>query len=500
MKKFFTKLFGRDEPAKKRASARSIAAALGGVATSDMLEMNAPIDHLCRAHLSSLRRKSRALAINSDYMRSFLRMLEQHVVGPDGIRMQLKARDANGALDTFANTRIEEEFALWSQRKNCDTRARLTFRAMQKMVVRSLARDGEVFIRKVRKFRPSRHKFSLQLLPPEFIDETLFDDFRNIRCGIEYDANDRPAAYYAKQSKWSDGSIVLGNGRNYIRIPADEIVHVFMSEYAGQSRGLPWCISSMIRLHHIGSYEEAEVVAARLAAAKMGFFKRPEGTGALADSEDAPELNIDVSPGSMFELPPGYEFEKFDAQHPSGNYAAFVKAALKGIAAGLGVDYPTIASDLEGVNYSSIRAGLLETRELWKSLQREFKEQFLDEIFPDWLDSALAFDLLNPLPMAKFDKFNKATWQFRGWAWVDPDKDASATLKLIAANMKSRTQALAEQGIDFEELCEQIAEEKKILKSYGLSDAIELKPTGKSEDQAANDDSNSNQQEEELAA
>ncbi|MCK7513853.1 MAG: ATP-dependent Clp protease proteolytic subunit [Desulfobacterales bacterium] len=55
----------------------------------------------------------------------------------------------------------------------------------------------------------------------------------------------------------------------YARIPAEQILHTFITERINQPRGVPWMHSAMTRLNNLGAYEEAEIVAARIGAAKM---------------------------------------------------------------------------------------------------------------------------------------------------------------------------------------------------------------------------------------
>lgn len=463
----------------RRRAERSLAAALPGIATQDMLKMTASANEVIRAHLTKMRQQSRALALNNDYVKRFLSMCEHHIVGPVGVRLQVRARDAGGTLDRMANDIIETAYEAWSKPANLDVVGRKSMRSMQKSVVRTMARDGEAFVRMVKGFKNSAHRFALQQIPAELVDETYWDERKNIVCGVERDEWDRPTAYYLRQERHSDVTIVGANGRAYLRVPASEMLHVFLDEFPGQVRGIPWMHTSMVRLHQLGAYEEAEVMAARIGASKQGFVVSPDGGGdALADGlDDQGRLTSTVTPGAIDVLPAGYDFKSFDPTHPSGNFGPFIKATLRGIASGLGVSYNDLASDLEGVNYSSIRVGLLSEREQWKALQRELAEQFLDKMYPAWLEMAFLVGALAPLPASKFEKFNAASWHFRGWAWVDPQKDIDAAITAVNAGLKTRTQVLAEQGLDLEETLAQLAEEQKLIEQYGVRIESKTAPT-----------------------
>jgi capsid protein len=66
-------------------------------------------------------------------------------------------------------------------------------------------------------------------------------------------------------------------------MPADEIIHVFVPEFAEQVRGVPWMYAALLNLVHLGAFEEAAVIAARIGAANMGFIESPDGGKTLAD-------------------------------------------------------------------------------------------------------------------------------------------------------------------------------------------------------------------------
>jgi lambda family phage portal protein len=179
-------------------------------------------------------------------------------------------------------------------------------------------------------------------------------------------------------------------------------------------------------------------------------------------------LIAEAEAGQFEELPSGVNFQAFDPTHPSGNYAPFIKAALRGVASGLNVSYNTLANDLEGVNYSSIRAGLLEEREEWKTIQGWLIEHVISRIFEEWLPMAMLSGKLE-LPANKIDKFTAVEWRGRRWPWVDPLKDVQASILSVNNGFKSRRRIIAEGGGDIEDTVAEIAEDKQLANSKGLS-------------------------------
>ena len=72
------------------------------------------------------------------------------------------------------------------------------------------------------------------------------------------------------------------------------------------------------------------------------------------------------------------------------------------------------------------------------------------------------------LPISEYDTYNKPVWTARGWAWVDPLKENHANQIAINQKTKTRSQIAAEQGMDIEELFQQLAYEEQLAKEYGL--------------------------------
>ncbi len=167
-------------------------------------------------------------------------------------------------------------------------------------------------------------------------------------------------------------------------------------------------------------------------------------------------------------LPAGVEFKPFDPQHPSTAFRDFEKAMLRGIASGLGVSYTSLANDLEAVSYSSIRQGLLEERDFWRTVQFWMIEHFCQPVYERWLRQALDAGALN-LPATKYFKFRSTQWVPRGWQWVDPRNEAEAQIVAINNGLMTRTQALAERGLDIEDVMRERQAEEEIISSFGVT-------------------------------
>lgn len=456
-----------------RRYARAYAAANTNRLTFDWATGTSAADRDIYDALSTVRTRARNLAQNNDYAKKFLNLCMENIAGPDGFTLQMKVKEASGGFDTGANDMIEAAWRKWTKATNCDVAGRLTLRQIQKLLVVQAARDGEFLVRIVRRKGDPLH---LQVLEPDILDEDYNESLKPngfIRMGVEMDNWRRPIAYHIMEGDPAmDIYYWRQYARKYGRIPASDMLHGYIYERPNQSRGMSWMAASMTRLKHLTGYEDSAVINARISAAKMGFIQsNPEAASieySGQDEDSSGNQTMEIEPGTFEQLPPGMTFNPWEPKYPDAQHEMFVQAILRGISAGLLVSYSSLANDLSDVNYSSIRAGLVEEREVWRDFQGWFVDAFLNRIFEEWLEWAILTGELK-LPMRKFDKFNVPGWIGRRWTWVDPEKDVNAEKDSIAAGFKSPRRVLAEKGLDIDEVYREIAEDQKLAKKYGIS-------------------------------
>lgn len=420
--------------------------------------------------LSVMRARARDLERNDAYARRYFNLLRTNVVGAAGIRLQNKAKGGDGRPDDGANREIEQGFRAWGKKGVCTVCGGFSWIDVQKLVVAGVARDGEILIRKVKYWPDNEHHFALQLIEADQLDENFTCTLPNgnrVVMGVEKNQWKRPVAYWLLKNH--PGSLAGYARQERIRVPADEIVHVFVAERINQTRGVPWIVAGANRIKMLDGYEEAELVAARTTAAKMGFYVSPDGSAAWGeDDPDSKDDEIDVTeaePGTFEQLPKGWDFKAWDPQHPVAAFAEFEKALLRGVASGWNVSYVALSNNLEGVSYSSIRSGEMSDRDGWRVLQTWVIEHFCDQIFPGWLVCFLSFSG-SKLPLHKFDKFNAPTWRPRGWAWVDPGKESAANERDIRNKLRSQAGVAGSLGDDLEEILEDNAKAEELAKKY----------------------------------
>lgn len=446
--------------------------AMGGRLTMDWIASILSADQEIKGNMRLLRARARELSRNNPVAKSYLKILTSNVLGEKGIDYQAQVRNNDKTLNAAFNTKIEDAFREWGKRGNCTADGKLSFRAVQTLALKNIAVDGEVFVRMIPGFA-NKYRFAVQLIDADQVDP-LFSRFASkteneIRMGVEVDLWGRPLAYHINKAHPSD----LGGSLTRERVPAEYIVHLFDPERVNQTRGITWFHPCMVELRMLGGYVEAELVAARTGAAKMGFLKYTDPASFTEPNPDA-KYRIEAQPGVIETLPPGLDFQAWSPEHPASAFPTFVKSMLRFVSSSLGVSYNALASDLEGVNYSSMRSGLLIERDQWKMLQSFLAEQMLQPIFEQWISMALLSGSL-VLDSRDPSRFVCGKWEPRGWVWVDPLKDVQAAILAVGAGLDSRGAIIAERGGDAEDVFEALAEEEKLAKSYGLDFTITAK-------------------------
>jgi lambda family phage portal protein len=459
-----------------RRNLRSFAGAEGGRLFGSWAASDSSGDVSIQYNVRTLRNRSRQLAEDNEWIKRFLSLLRINVVGPAGFAFQSKVKDqrVDGTykMDTKANAYIEEAWRRWTgAKKFCSFARRFSLPQMVSLLITSVARDGEVFIVRMREGdRRNPFRLSLKCLEADYLDETHdldLPDGRIIRMGIEQSAEGEILAYhFFRQHPGDRAGMAQLNER--VRVPAEDVLHLFVPDRLSQSRGVPWLHASLRRTKMCYGYEEAELVAARAGASKMGFYVNQDGDGeGYGEDDGAGNFLEKFEPGTIGVAPKGYTFQDFDPKHPADAFDKFLKHNLRAIAASLNVAYPNLAADLEGTSYSSIRQGTLDERDYWETLQNWMIVEFFMPVFEWWLAAALMTQQV-PLPMSKFDKFNAPQFRGRRWKWVDPQKDAKGDEIALLNGFTTLTQVVTDRGLDIEDVFAELEFEKERLTAIGV--------------------------------
>ena len=438
---------------------------------------SATADEEIYGSLQMMRNRARQVCQDNELARKFLAMVKSNVV-LNGIKFQARTRREDGSLDELDNSRLERGWAIWGDNPDfCSMDGRNNFTDLCRQVMETIARDGEAFIRIMKPSEGNPFGFSLWVIEadafPIQLNKTLDADTA-IVMAIEQDRFGRPLAYHQTLKTPGINSTYAQGKIQTERVPASEIIHLYIQDRPGQSRGIPWLNTAIKPLDMLQQYQLSELTSSRISSSAMGFFTSPTsdayvGTGV----DDDQNLITEFEPGTFQQLPEGMDFKPFDPMHPTTAYKDFVKSIMRSVASGLLVNYNSLSNDLESVNYSSIRAGQAEEKSQWKMLQDFFIKNFCGKVYKEWLRMAItsnwfAFDGQANLPMSKISKFENVRWIPRGWPYVNPEQEIKAQTLGVELGVETLTDIASASGKDWDEVVEQLAYEKEIIDRLGL--------------------------------
>lgn len=355
---------------------------------------------------------------------------------------------------------------LWKEWiKVCDYDGVYDLYGLQALIADIWLDDGEVFI--VERVVPGAavHPLRLQVLDADQLDTTSAIGIAAgtiIRDGIEYDLQTgRPVAYHFRQNR------ELEAYREPIRVPAEEVIHLFHRKRAGQWRGRPLFESVLDVLTDVDEYLEAEGIRKKISACFVGF-RAPsiEGEdpamGTVEPSQDPVEPPAEsFFPGMIINGRPGEQMTFGDPKADAG-ISDYMRWGGLRMAAGSQTTYERATGDLSNVNYSSYKAGDLEFQRFIGRLQwLLFIPRLLNRIDGAFVDIGFKTGLINSrLPQFK--------WTPPPFGSVDEGKDILAKRNQMAAGVESLRNVAAERGYDLDDLSDEIAADLKMLEAKGL--------------------------------
>lgn len=418
--------------------------------------------------LGALQKRSRNAVRNNAYATGAKETYVSNLVGT-GIRPQ------------WQNKEIQELWETWVQ--ECDADGVNCFYGLQSLAAGAQFEAGEVLGR----FRYRRTSdglsvpLQLQLIESEHLDPTYsaVTDRQLIKMGIEFNAIGKRSAYWLWQHHPHEYLAQQANRRK--RVPADDVIHLYRRTRPGQIRGVPELSSVIVRLYEIDEMQDALLARQKLAQLFAAFIQRKpdhdpddEGPhfGLPADpyGEEEGEQLDEFVPGALHYLEDGEEVQFSNPPDIGAHYSDWLRTELLAVARGAGITYEQLTNDLKGVNYSSIRAGLLEFRRRAEALQAHLiVHQWCRKIAAKWLDVAVVSGSINlPDYWVNRKKYLAIDWIAPKWAWVDPLKEVTADLLEVRAGFIPRSEAAGQRGWSLEQLDEEIRKSNQSADDHGL--------------------------------
>jgi lambda family phage portal protein len=410
-------------------------------------------DEISRDHRGRLAMIGRDMIRNSPLAAAAVRVISGEVVG-SGIPMTL------GGLSPALEDVGRKLIARHMESAAIDADGRLALYGIQRLVVRSVVGDGEVFVRRIRRRvaagRDLPLPFQVQVIEGDHLDTMKSgraDGGAVIRDGIEYGPDADVIAYHLFAEAPSSGWLRLSRAKSE-RVPARDICHIFRSDRPGQGRGVSWFAPVMLSLQNLDDAVGAQVTRQKIAACFAAFVLSPEEGDARPMRSDADDLGgeVTIEPGTVQDLRPG---EKIEFATPPGvdGFDGFARLVHRLVAAGLGITYEALTGDLGEVNFSSGKMGRMA---MWRNVddwRADMLVPSLGDTLARWFLEAWAVtDAANRAAIMAATVSHTAPARLP----IEPLKEANAAVVEVQAGFRSRSDVIRSQGRDPKRVAEEI--------------------------------------------
>lgn len=421
------------------------------------------------ASLSRVRNNARDLVRNNPYGRRAVEIFASKAIGT-GIRARWPSKAPQAVWNRWV--------------KRCDFDGQLDLYGLEALVARGQFESGEMLVRRV--YSPDWKAevaagivpLKLQVLEPDFIDASKWgaSGENMIVSGIEINRSGQRAAYWLFDSHPGEQGGSIYQSKRY---PASDILHFYEKRRAGQMRDVSRFAASMMRMRGMDEWQEAVLVKKKIESCFVGWVEGGSSSRPLGEGETSAETGRRTETFSPGMIIYGGQGEKITFGQPSSSDdSTYTSDELHAIAVGCGLTYEQLTGDLSKVNFSSIRAGVQDFRDLidaWRWIY--FIPMTMSNGIEQWfLEAAWTSGLLR-------SRNYEAIWTAPRWPYIQPVDDIQARKEEIRAGLTSTSASIREAGEDPEEVEDEISEERARWKRKGI--AVDTDPATSSSPKAA---------------
>ncbi len=196
------------------------------------------------------------------------------------------------------------------------------------------------------------------------------------------------------------------------------------------------------------------------------------------------KARITPSAGSVIHLLAGDKLVQHDSKAIANTYESFDRSIQRRAAKAAGSSVEDLTGDYSQTSFSASRLAMALPNLLNDIRRKQIVERFYKAVFVAWLEEQVNIGAIElPKHAVGFyearEAYTCATFNGRGPVSSDPKKTREALIMGLESGLISLTEALAEDGKDLETHLEQLAQERKLLKRYGLEHPLYATLVGK---------------------
>ena len=441
--------------------------------------ISTPDELSARSHLP-LSQMARHLVQNYDLAFSVLDTMVNNVIGPKGIQVEPMPLKKDGSIDTDVANQIKAHL------HNYNRCADIHFNQkpeMQRLIFRAMLLDGEVFVHTIKgkvngmEYRNDLY-FTQELILSQYCPD-FTDDRLGILSGIKRNSFGQVVSYgftKARNAKSFTQDIEFKSSK--------DILHVKLANDIGQIRGTTIFAPVFARMQDLKDYENAEQLAAKMAACMVASIVKNAPDGFNADSLDDPKLmkkladrKYNFTPGQVWELEPGEDINVIESSRPSPQGVPYIKQMGKAIAAGTGSSYSTFSRNYDG-NYSAQRQELLDVWVNYSVLQNRYIESHAQPTHISLISHLYDTKKIIINKDTDLNMLDNAAYIAQVMPWIDPAKEINACETALRMRVASRTGVIMARGDSPDDINNQILNDQEFTRNL---DPLDL-PTSTKKD------------------
>lgn len=420
---------------------------------------------------------------------------------------------ALGMDDTWATEfqeEVEAKFGLWAESFNNwpDQARKNTLTSMIRLAIGVYLTGGEVLATaEWSRDRDRPYRTAIQMVALDRLSNpmNMAYDMEKTRGGVHMNAAGAPIGYYIRRAS-KGGAWDWGRSAQWSYIRArngfgrPQVIHVMEQERPAQTRGVSQLTAGLKEMRITKRFRDITlqnaVVNASFAAAIESELPTGQVFEALGGGDVGTSVvnyaqqflgavaaysnnarNMQIDGVKIPHLMPGTKLNMLPMGKPGGVGTEFEQSLLRYISANLGVSYEQLSKDYSETNYSSARAGMLETWKFMQGRKKMVADRFATMVYRLWFEEAVnaghieamnARSVPNIYDGLNMEAFCQCDWIGAGRGQIDELKETQAAILRIKNRLSTYEEEIGRMGKDWRPVFAQIAREQGLLEELEI--------------------------------
>ncbi|UTV26391.1 phage portal protein [Photobacterium atrarenae] len=375
-----------------------------------------------------------------------------------------------GAKPVFSPELFSQEFLTsfehWQH--YCDFSGHSNFAGVQALALMTAVVEGRAFI--VRRRTLDYIPLQLEVVSPLSLATNLEKAGKGsyVRGGILYAKNGKPQKY-AFYKLPRDHPEFDEDSVNWL--PASDVIDIRDIHHPGQSGAQPWISAGADFAKQYKDNQTVEIKSRMRRQGQQVYALRDVETAAAAKGPTGQQTEKKVvhKVGGITVLNGVKDIKTASPPEIAGNYQEHNSQVLRMVAGLFGIPYEMLTGDLTQVNYSSIRAGMINHRRFVSQFRSIDLEPNFNRIIGWFCD---AYHLTsNPVLPGYFENpytYITPIWVWPEWEEIDPLKAAKALVLELQQDITSLEKISNQRGSTLDQHLDSVKRSKDALDERGL--------------------------------